>query len=159
MPRPSHAAVIASSLVLWLALAVLASCNHATTTDSGWNDELRAGVNRWTVTSLQDMQAGGAIVRRRTLYGHHFRPGSPELNERGHHHLEVLLGHYAEITSGTLIMPRGNADKPLYDARVETIRARLARAGVPSDRVAIVDAVPTGEGVPAYEMHGNQDEN
>jgi len=151
---------------------LLAGCRSAHEPETAWNDDLRAAVNTWSVTSLQHKQIEGAIVRRRTLYGHHFKPSSPDLNERGHRDLSILAAYFAEVGEATVIMPRGSTAPSLYEARLANVRDRLTRAGVDASRIALVDGLPTGEGIPSaraaqiynepsaenpYDLHGDRE--
>jgi hypothetical protein len=106
---------------------------------------------RWLAGRGTDEPARNAIIRQHTLYDYHFVPDAAELNELGQQSLDVLIAHFQQYP-GELRVRRGSAPLELYDQRIETLMARLAAAGLTSDRVRITEELPGGDGLPSGHM-------
>ena len=95
-------------------------------------------------------QARAGVLRQRTLFEMHFRPGSGELTPLGRRDLGILA-EAVEEDGGTISVRRGSAGDRLYKARVETVREGLLAAGIDAKRIRIDDGPPGGEGLPTTE--------
>ena len=100
-------------------------------------------VDAWTITSANDQAVRDALVRQSTMYPYHFVTGGAHLNTLGASDLATLIGHF-QTYPGRLSIRRGNAAKPLYDARVAEVLAALATGGIDVDRIAVVDLPAAG---------------
>ncbi len=121
--------------------AVLGACNSRQ-----WPEPSRTTMNSWSVNEYHRDSIEAAIVSQHTLYPYHFVRNSAELNELGERDLNVLARHYSDHP-GRLNLRRADTVADLYDARLETVRARLADRGVDLDRVRIADHAPGGDGM------------
>ncbi len=126
-------------MVTIFALAVV-GCDEA--------DQAKApeGLDTLMVQAIQNPQIEGAIIAQHTVYPYHFIADSPVLNELGQRDLEVLAEHFKD-KSGELNVNRGSASEDLYKARVAVVAQTLAKAGVATSRVQIVNKLPGGDGL------------
>jgi len=103
------------------------------------------------LTELKNIQINNGIIRQRTIFPYHFLPETAQLNELGVYDLEVLAGYFRDHP-GRLNVRKGEADERLYEARIKAAVAVLARAGVDTSRIAIVDVLPPGDGMPSERV-------
>lgn len=89
-----------------------------------------------------DDQARAGVIRQRTLFEHHFEPGSAQLTSLGRRDLGMLADAMSS-TGGSISVQRASASKDLYAARLETVRDALVARGIPTDRVKL-DGQPAG---------------
>lgn len=113
--------------------------------------EQRSASNAWTVNDLFEQQTHGAIVRQHTVYPYHFISQSADLNDLGQRDLEVLAKHFKE-NPGNLNVRRGRTSDDLYDARVATVLAALAEAGVDNESMRVADNMAGGDGMDSREV-------
>lgn len=115
------------------------------------SSEERRVQNTWLVNTLSDSAMDNAIIAQQALFPYHFVANAATLNDLGKRDLAVLAAHYGEYP-GELSIRRGSTGSELYEARVQAIVESLAQAGVETDRIAISDGLPGGEGMPSEEV-------
>lgn len=128
-------------ITITLAAVLPGACNSRQ-----WSEPRRTTMNAWSVNEYHRDSIEAAIVSQHTLYPYHFVRNGADLNELGERDLGVLARHYADHP-GRLNLRRADTSPELYDARLETVRAQLADAGVDLDRVRIADHAPGGDGM------------
>ncbi len=89
-----------------------------------------------------------AIIAQHTLYAYHFAEGKDVLNDLGRYDLKVLADHFCELGISVNVQ-RGSETMELYEARMRAVAKFLADAGVPANRVQIVQGLPGGPGLPS----------
>ena len=115
------------------------------------------------VSDVDDLTQHNGIIAQRTLYPHHFEPGSATLNSLGERDLAVLAEHSrsqsADSDGGaggrgqwTLNVRRGNASDGLYSARVKTVTDGLTGVGIAANSVRVVDGSAGGDGMPSESV-------
>lgn len=105
-------------------------------------------VNRAIVENYYDRLIAQAIVSQHTLYPYHFVDNSGNLSALGHGDLSILIAHLQEHP-GPVSVQQGSADRSLYQARRQTVRDRLAEAGLSPDAAVLTDRLPGGDGMPS----------
>src|SRR4051812_41982609 len=84
----------ASILTAAAALLAVAGCQHKAADASADRTPDERTLNTLMVQSAYDQNERNAIVTERTIYGHHFRPASAELNDLGLRQVRVLADAY-----------------------------------------------------------------
>lgn len=98
-----------------------------------------------------DLAIQNAIITQHTVYPYHFVNNSAVLNPLGQRDLAVLARHFSQ-NPGELNVRRGDVEPALYQARMETVKARLAEGGVDVSRIRMNDGLAGGEGIATSEM-------
>jgi hypothetical protein len=107
------------------------------------HSELRGEMNTWSVTTYQDDHVAAAVLSQHTLFPHHFKANSAELNGLGKRDLSILIDHYVE-NPGSLNIRNSDTPKALYDSRVAAVKEAMTNAGV---NVAIGNDFAGGDGL------------
>ncbi|MCE5185282.1 MAG: hypothetical protein LLF76_04055 [Planctomycetaceae bacterium] len=103
------------------------------------------------VDLYRDLAIQNAIISQHTIYPYHFVNNSATLNTLGQRDMAVLAAHLAQ-NPGQLSVRRGRTEGPLYQARVESVKARLAEGGVDNGRIRLGDGFAGGEGMDSSEI-------
>jgi hypothetical protein len=91
-------------------------------------------------------QTRNAAAIGATVYPHHFIINDAELTMVGQRHVNALLPRN-EIEPVRISVPRGTVSDALYKARLQTLRDRFADAGFGEEHLALVEELPSGEGI------------
>jgi len=118
----------------------------------------KAVVNAWLVESLRDTAVENAIVRQHTVFPYQFVRNSQDLNDLGDRDVGILANHF-KANPGQLNVRKGTESQELYRDRVETVLARLAKAGVDTERMKLVDDLAGGDGMTSMEVVIHFNEN
>ena len=105
-------------------------------------------VNRAILDTYSDLAIQNAIIAQHTLYPYHFVNNSVELNVIGMRDLSVLIEHFQQ-NPGEISIQKGDIEDILYQARGQLVSEKLIEAGIPQDKINIVDGMPGGDGVPS----------
>ncbi|MEX0746057.1 MAG: hypothetical protein WD118_10695 [Phycisphaeraceae bacterium] len=133
-----------------LLLALGSGCQSSAHETGGIHHTERSESNAWLVSSYQQQQMQAAVVRQRTIYPHHFHDRTAELNELGQRDLAILARHF-DRWPGELNVRQSEADDPLYEARLVTVRQALEDEGVDLDAMTLADGEPGGDGVASHD--------
>lgn len=87
-----------------------------------------------------------AVIAQHAVFPYHFTVNAAELNELGVRDVGILGRHHKRFP-GKVSVRQGEEPRDVYKARVETVRAALVKAGVPSKQIAISDDLAGGEGM------------
>jgi hypothetical protein len=131
---------------IWSPLGALLAALLAACVTNAPEENLAGAGNMWVGSAIRSASLNKAILVQHTLYPYHFEVDSPSLNELGERDLDLLAQHFVK-EKGELSLRRGGAPNALYDARLKQVQERLAKAGVPKDRLTIQDALPGGQGI------------
>lgn len=148
----SRSIVLSRSAAL-LAAALVAGCATPpppTGERVGMGDAEQAAADRAFAREPFEDQVRAGVLRQRTLYEHHFEHDAAALNSLGRRDLAILAKGMS-ASGGRIAVERGSAGKDLYAARLSTVRAGLASAGIPARRVKLDDGPPGGRGVSTSE--------
>ena len=147
-PRPQLVSLAATAV---LAFAVGCTPKPPEEVDRARIDDhlLEPADRRFAAEPFSD-QARAGVVRQRTLFEHHFSPGSAALTSLGEQDL-AYLADAMRIDGGTIAVRRGSADDQLYRARLESVRRTLASRGIVDDRIALSGGLPGGPGIASGE--------
>lgn len=137
-------------LLMLAATGLLAGCSSPQPKlQAEWDDNARRDTNEWLMRTYFSTQVDQAVIRHRTIYGHHFVEGSASLNPRGERDVAILAGYYNRNQGGSLLLPRGDADDALYGRRLAVVESRLRSAGVDLSLVSIEDGLWSGQTAPS----------
>ena len=108
-------------------------------------------MNEAMIDSYNLRSQDDAIIRQHTIYPYHFVNNSAELNALGRREVYVLAHHFRN-NPGPLNLHQGDANAPLYQARIKTVMDSMVNAGVASDRLVITDVMPGGDGLSSDQV-------
>jgi hypothetical protein len=120
-------------LTIGLSLASLGACGSPSTTTRP--NQLKGAHNMWVAEELRTRSIENGVTAERSVYEHHFVPGTSELNPLGLRDLELLARHFRSH-GGSLEVRRGEASEDLYLARRVAVADELATAGIDPERIA-----------------------
>ena len=108
-------------------------------------DDVQYAADQQFVKDPFDEQARLGIVRQRTLFEADFQSDSATLSPLGRKDVTILAQAVRE-DGGSISIRQESVNAELYAARVAEVRARLVAAGIPLDRIVIVDRPAGGAG-------------
>lgn len=146
--RRRHGLAALACAAIGAATFAIAGCMTAPHTSGqriGMSEDEQQDADRAFSTEPFQDQIKAGVIRQRTLFEHHFETDSPALNGIGRRDLSILAKAMGE-SGGRISVQRGGAGKELYAARLKSVRAALASAGIPAKRLKLDDAPPGGSG-------------
>ncbi len=109
----------------------------------------KARLNAMLVRDYHLAADEAAVVRQSTIYPYHFESASARLNELGQRDVSILArrcGVAPGEAPAHISVRRGDTSDTLYRARLQTVRAMFAEAGV-SVGTELADDLPGGDGM------------
>lgn len=103
------------------------------------------------VLRLLDEQARRGVARERAVYPHHFAPDAAELTDLGKATVAAIV-EQLPAQGGRIQVSTGAATPELAAARAKSVAQRLQELGVPSERVAVANGLPGGQGAAAVDV-------
>ncbi len=120
------------TLTVGLSLATLVGCGSPSKSPQA--NQLQGAHNLWVGEELRSRSAENAITADRTVFEHHFVPGTAELNPLGRRDLGLLAGHF-RAHGGHLDVRRGEASDELFETRRAVVVDELTVSGVDPERI------------------------
>ena len=112
----------------------------------------RRKANVLAYEGLTERQIANGVMEQNTVFPYHFEPDSSRLTAVGERDLAILAKRHRE-SPGTLNVRMRTASQVLYMERVSTVLDFLAKRGVDTGRITVVDVYPGGAGMPSEDVY------
>jgi hypothetical protein len=133
------------------ALLAVAGCQHKAADASADRTPDERTLNTLMVKTAYDQNERNAIIAERTIYDHHFRPASAELNDLGLRQVRILADAYHD-QAVRVSVARADASDDLYRRRLDAVRTAFADRGVDRSSLTLNDGQPGGSGIASEKV-------